>query len=652
MRIFCQSRLLRFLFVLVLTIATISLIVAMAVSAPKKASVTTEVGLGQCRPCHLNIERTKVNGLKFSHGAHFEKNVKCDGCHSEFPHFRDKVERVEMDTCFNCHGMKHGNVELASGKCSLCHEKSFNLRPFSHGIEVMMPRKPATTSAARKASDWEKKGHINSAKKEISNCYMCHKAQYCFDCHKARSVVQSDVYYKAREQMRSKLKGGLKSKPGSFSKEVLDQIKSGAPVRSSFCFPCHSSKSMNSAQVIGLIYNHEAHFEEGIRCMACHQEFPHKDDKTSFVSEEVCHYCHGVQHGTKILAPRNCLLCHPSGYKLSHDQLSPELRNDWQARHNKVYRQGNINCYRCHTNDDCIKCHLSRNVRPLTHRKFSWALQHGERPSKELKTCGVCHSPKWCQSCHKTPMPHPPLWFRDHRAPAPRQRDCYICHEKKMCQDCHHESGLKLNRSTCKKCHEALDTATLLTPSLKFTHESHFARKVVCTKCHSGRKPGKEESFTMESCYLKDCHGFNAKAPAACMFCHPTQFDLVPKNHKLVRWGTKIHSRTALKNKRSCELCHPEKFCIDCHGAPMPHPPGFKDTHGRWARRNISSCLRCHRKLSNCKSCHHKEWTPGTDWKKQHPSIVKENGASECFECHNPAECAKCHLTGRSKYGF
>ena len=29
-----------------------------------------------------------------------------------------------------------------------------------------------------------------------------------------------------------------------------------------------------------------------------------------------------------------------------------------------------------------------------------------------------------------------------------------------------------------------------------------------------------------------------------------------------------------------CSTCHAKKFCIDCHGLPMPHPPTFKKEHG------------------------------------------------------------------------
>ncbi len=55
-----------------------------------------------------------------------------------------------------------------------------------------------------------------------------------------------------------------------------------------------------------------------------------------------------------------------------------------------------------------------------------------------------------------------------------------------------------------------------------------------------------------------------------------------------------------------CSTCHAKKFCIDCHGLPMPHPPTFKKEHGKLGTANPNLCAKCHGNATTfCNECHH-----------------------------------------------
>jgi len=82
------------------------------------------------------------------------------------------------------------------------------------------------------------------------------------------------------------------------------------------------------------------------------------------------------------------------------------------------------------------------------------------------------------------------------------------------------------------------------------------------------------------------------------------------------------HKFYAAQQKRTCELCHAESFCADCHAnkeelkpsdkyknAPersMPHRGDYLNQHRIDGKLNPASCFPCHGRQNNerCKECH------------------------------------------------
>ena len=86
-------------------------------------------------------------------------------------------------------------------------------------------------------------------------------------------------------------------------------------------------------------------------------------------------------------------------------------------------------------------------------------------------------------------------------------------------------------------------------------------------------------------------------------------------------WNSR-HKFQAAQQQRTCELCHAQSFCADCHAnkeelkpsdkykdAPqrtMPHRGDYLNQHKIDGKVNPASCMKCHGRQNNerCRSCH------------------------------------------------
>lgn len=83
------------------------------------------------------------------------------------------------------------------------------------------------------------------------------------------------------------------------------------------------------------------------------------------------------------------------------------------------------------------------------------------------------------------------------------------------------------------------------------------------------------------------------------------------------------HGRRAAQNEAVCGLCHPQRFCSDCHGVRnelkpsqkyhanprrrLPHRGDYLTRHRIDGRIDPVSCFRCHRSPKtqrSCRPCH------------------------------------------------
>lgn len=476
----------------------------------------------QCVPCHVDLGDVNVPGIKFSHGNHLL--VSCEGCHSRMPHQDGVTERIPMEVCFACHGVQHGpQGELATGECEDCHTPSFDLRPGSH------------------TKDWAKKPHATTAERSgVNGCMMCHEGKAdCDGCHQKEKV---DV-----GPMPNEYHSIIQPRPKGPSIKIYPE----GPVSMSQCVYCHPD--LDDITPGRIIFAHAAHLQRNYRCEACHPTFAHSVSGVAKPDMLSCYRCHGLQHATKgQVASEECEKCHPKQFDLTPTNHTKAFV---KGEHKEMFDKDPAYCAMCHSSKFCVDCHRGKKVSPnapgkmvipADHKNAKWLKQHGPQYMQGEGACGSCHDDKSCKRCHKTPMPHPVDWAKDHRPPPGIPADdCNICHQdRRECQNCHH-SGVRtadLVRKNCVPCHDEMKQvpATAIQNKGFAEHAVHFdvektkGRPYRCYECHVDFGSSKaaqsleiQQGHDLRLCY--GCHGaldpMNALiAPypgkALCVRCH------------------------------------------------------------------------------------------------------------------------------------
>jgi hypothetical protein len=316
------------------------------------------------------------------------------------------------------------------------------------------------------------------------------------------------------------------------------------------------------------------------------------------------------------------------------------------------------------------------------------------------------HSEISCMACHM-PVGANPVVFILHKAEALGELYLTVRDDYELPLNGESEVALTMKATQCTQCHELSKREVTPSKGIVIDHAVHDENEVACTICHnrtahvedfeltltdpSTNKPNKPHENFMEMTACFRCHTQDKPvsplvAPGDCRLCHTKGFQLKPESHLLQDFYPEMHgdlakleaarveSATAEVESESegessaeesvglqlpkvetinvCYTCHAEKFCNDCHGAPMPHPEGFKANHAEYGKKSPESCANCHGDATTfCNECHHgtamgATYNQSVTWLAQHYVTVAEVGASACFDCHNPTYCANCHVEG------
>jgi Cytochrome c7 and related cytochrome c len=253
------------------------------------------------------------------------------------------------------------------------------------------------------------------------------------------------------------------------------------------------------------------------------------------------------------------------------------------------------------------------------------------------------------------------------RADLPKMGLCLGCHDGKpttnRCGACHltePDGRLRTNLASAATAATGLPEGTgKLVPSGVLrgfdAHGPSFARD------HA--QAGRDEGYCL-SCHKRsecvDCHGGTIRP-----------FDIHPSDY------VSLHGSDARRNTPDCSSCHrAQSFCVGCHqragvapdatgGLPGVqahnpfgtgtalktfHPPGWVNAgggssgHAQQARRNIRTCVSCHREES-CLACHSADPTRGMGVSPHGPGFA---GTSRCraLSSRNRRACVKCHALG------
>ena len=171
----------------------------------------------------------------------------------------------------------------------------------------------------------------------------------------------------------------------------------------------------------GRPFEHRAHAEHGVNCVACHKGVATAGDDgpLHLPSANDCRACHAKPHDD-----RECSDCHGE----SHVRGGAEL-----AKQHLRFAHG---AHMAEVHGDCVRCHVGAgDARPVTLRPT-------------MATCFGCHAHEdaWhardCDSCHvdlheERTLPashvvHDGDWLREHGVRAAAARDlCATCHTER-----------------------------------------------------------------------------------------------------------------------------------------------------------------------------------------------------------------------------
>jgi len=239
----------------------------------------------------------------------------------------------------------------------------------------------------------------------------------------------------------------------------------------------------------------------------------------------------------------------------------------------------------------------------------------------------------------------------------PTAASCLECHAKP--HDTH----------PCLACHAAPGAIEELADTrahLLFDHKQHMpATKGDCVRCHVGISEGDTHLLPpMATCFR--CHDHDAARDArTCDACHRglDNTTMLPQSH-LAHDGDwmREHGTKAASSGDSCQSCHRESFCAECHAktavvipatahfenpfTPSVHRAGFESRHALEARSDPGACTTCHQP-ERCIACHTANGVAGTNQRSPHPSgwvglSVNDNAHGRAAR-RDPASCASCH---------
>jgi len=230
--------------------------------------------------------------------------------------------------------------------------------------------------------------------------------------------------------------------------------------------------------------------------------------------------------------------------------------------------------------------------------------------------------------------------------------------QKEAREGASHAKGTPRASARCVTCHERLPGGRMrstypegkLVPGASLPHLRHGPtfrkRHAVAANAHRS---------DCQACHLQ----------ATCLRCHGGVRR--PASIHLGNWILR-HGRQARANRKKCKACHTrQRFCLSCHSRVGFNPrsrkspygvPRRKQFHGpSWAsstrrgvganrhavhaRRNISTCVSCHRE-TDCMRCHARRRTGGLG-RSPHPPGFRNGPRCRRLMRKNRRACLKCH---------
>ena len=401
-------------------------------------------------------------------------------------------------------------------------------------------------------------------------------------------------------------------------------------------------------------FPHQAHQRLFPLCTGCHEGVPEGNLATTYPSPDLCARCHNGEDQPRVAWAG--ARTRPNNLRFRHDVHAANLQREGdpeqtcQACHvppggermQVSHRVQMGTCFACHAHTatehqvdaQCSTCHtplaesgftlgrIEAIRKPADHDAAEFmAGEHGRSAGQNIERCATCHTADRCVSCHvDTDRPEiAALPF----APAGMQLPEAVAHydtpASHTTEDWLAEHGTGASRNACATCHTSDD----------------------CLACHVAPVPPATRALPTRA---------DARAPGVGIKTHP------PKSHDNF-FFLDVHPTLAAADQKSCNTCHVESFCVECHTGPSDggyHPAGFVARHSADAFGREVECANCHDTQVFCRGCHVQMGLVsqgrlgpgyhegGATWLLRHPQAARQNLES-CTSCHKQRDCTQCH---------
>lgn len=403
------------------------------------------------------------------------------------------------------------------------------------------------------------------------------------------------------------------------------------------------------------------------------ERFPHRLHERLFPHCESCH--EGIETGERALAypePQMCANCHDG-------QIQPRV--EWQGPREYVTNlvfDHPTHISRVAATDgaalDCAQCHTPAGGTRMTIERIQTEVcfachGHPARDHYVDAPCATCHEAFVRSELPPARLPTLPL-PDDHRIPgflaeghgvgaqAHTQR-CAVCHTQERCTSCHvnAQDVPEIAAIPAAPAQWVLPQyavnypvpASHLTPQWLERH-GPAASRAQCATCHT------REDCT--ACHVPPGPDVIAAFPARADVVAPGAVTerQMPLSHAS-RWFDREHAAIASAQPGSCQACHQQRFCTDCHEKPANptyHPRNFAAQHSSQAYGRRMECSTCHEVRTFCRSCHIQmgmqtegRLTVGFHdaeplWLLRHARAARQ-GLESCTSCHTQRDCMQCH---------
>lgn len=388
-------------------------------------------------------------------------------------------------------------------------------------------------------------------------------------------------------------------------------------------------------------------------CTGCHEGVVSGDSAAMFPSPQLCARCHDGQalqkvtwsgHSEPVTNLRFSHTMHVRMLRASGDSAldCEQCHSVPNAGRMAVTPKPQMNtCFGCHAHKatshyvdaKCSTCHVplarsgfqAAQIRrlpvPSDHRDSTFLIEGHGKAAESTSRCATCHTEERCLTCHVDAsrreiqaMPKAPAGME--LPPAKAHYPTPASHHEEGWLSVH---GQQAGGGRCNTCHTRQD----------------------CLACHVGSVPAQVTALPSRRQTVAPGVGLKIHAPKS----HASQFFM------------KVHPTLASSDNRSCETCHAESFCTDCHDGPSNggyHPADYVMRHPADAFGQDAECSACHNTTVFCRDCHIESGLSTTGrlggayhtaeplWLLRHGQAARQN-LEACASCHKQRDCLQCH---------